>query len=252
MNAKICESRLYKQGSNWFLYLVVEQDVPEKSEYQNVIGIDMGIKHIATSVELASGKTIFYGKQLNRVRGHYFWLRKNLGKAKAIDTIKKIGERESRTTNDMLHKISREIVNQAIATDAAIVIGNLKHLRRNRIQQRRKRGARLLNSFPYSRLTQYIKYKAALEGIKVIEVSEAWTSQTCTECRNKGVRLTQGLFKCKHCHTEENADRNAAFNIAKRGLGYMSKLGVSMNMPRTPAMHSLSAMMSGEAIALAR
>lgn len=82
MNAKVCESRLYKQCDNWFLHLVVEQDAPEKSEYRNVIGIDMGIKHIATSVELASGKTIFYGKQLNRVRGHYFWLRKTLGKAK--------------------------------------------------------------------------------------------------------------------------------------------------------------------------
>jgi len=41
---------------------------------ENVIGIDMGIRHIATTVELASVKTRFYGKDLNRFRGHYFWL----------------------------------------------------------------------------------------------------------------------------------------------------------------------------------
>ncbi|HYY86015.1 MAG TPA: hypothetical protein VE594_02815, partial [Nitrososphaeraceae archaeon] len=29
------------------------------------------------------------------------------------------------------------------------------------------------------------------------------------------------------------SDRNAVFNIAKRGLGYISKLGVSVKMPRT-------------------
>jgi hypothetical protein len=43
------------------------------------VSIDMGIRHIATSVELANDLTEFYGKALNRVRGHYFWLRRKLG-----------------------------------------------------------------------------------------------------------------------------------------------------------------------------
>ena len=34
--------------------------------------------------------------------------------------------------------------------------------------------------------------------------------------------------KCR----EENADRNAAFNIAYRALGYISKVGVTVNMPK--------------------
>ena len=49
----------------------------------------MGIKHIATSVELATNRTVFYGKDLNHVRGWYFWLGRRLGLKKAIDTIKK-------------------------------------------------------------------------------------------------------------------------------------------------------------------
>jgi len=79
------------------------KDVPEKTEYQNVIAIDMGIKHIATSVELATDKTVFYGKDLNHVRAWYFWLRRKLGKKKSIDTIKKIGSHERRITNDIIH-----------------------------------------------------------------------------------------------------------------------------------------------------
>ncbi|MFZ0514095.1 MAG: IS200/IS605 family accessory protein TnpB-related protein [Candidatus Nitrosopolaris sp.] len=35
---------------------------------------------------------------------------------------------------------------------------------------------RKLAGFQYYRLTQYIKYKAALAGIRVIQVSEKWTS----------------------------------------------------------------------------
>jgi hypothetical protein len=54
----------------------------------------MGIRHIATFIELAPSKTVFYGRDLNNVRGHYFWLRRKLGMNKAIDTIKKIGSKE--------------------------------------------------------------------------------------------------------------------------------------------------------------
>jgi len=48
---------------------VVQRDIPAKIEYQNVIPIDMGIKHIATSVELATNRNVFYGKDLNYVIG---------------------------------------------------------------------------------------------------------------------------------------------------------------------------------------
>ena len=95
------------------------------------------------------------------------------------------------------------------------------------------RMARLLSGFPYYKLTQYIKYKAALAGIKVIEVSEAWTSQYCKTCNQKGTRKIQGLFQCQTCG-EDNADRNAAYNIAKRGLGQASNLVATVDMPRTP------------------
>jgi putative transposase len=249
-DAKICESKLYKKDNCWFLDVVVEKDIPEKLQYQNVIGIDIGIRHIATSVELANGLTKFYGKDLNRVRGHYFWLRRKLGIKKAIDTIKKIGSHEKRIANDIIHNISRDIVNQAINTNAIIVLGDIKHLRRRKHNTRGKKFNRKLSGFQYYKLTQYIKYKAALAGIKVIQVSEARTSQYCRKCYQKGVRKIQGFFTCAKCG-QENADRNAAFNIAYRALGYISKVGVTVNMPklklRTFASVDRNAMMTKEA-----
>src|SRR5215470_11587408 len=85
----------------------------------------MGIKHIATSVELATNnRTMFYGKDLNHVRGWYFWLRQQ--HHKAIDTIKKIGHHEKRIANDIIHKITRDIVNRTMETSLLIVLGKLK------------------------------------------------------------------------------------------------------------------------------
>ena len=71
--------QVIQRANRWYLDVVVQKDIPEKTEYQNVIAIDMGIKIIATSVELASNRSVFYGKDLNHIRGWYFWLRRQLG-----------------------------------------------------------------------------------------------------------------------------------------------------------------------------
>jgi putative transposase len=169
---------------------------------------------------------------------------------KALDTIKKIGSHERRITNDIVHNISRQIVNRALETDALIVLGDIKHLRRRKQNTRGRKFNRKLSGFQYYKLTQYITYKAALVGIKVIQVSEASTSQYCRKCYQKGARKIQGLFTCAKCG-EENADRNAAFNIAYRALGYISKVGVTVDMPklklRTFASVDRNAMMTKEA-----
>jgi IS605 OrfB family transposase len=206
----------------------------------------MGIRHIATSVELATSKTVFYGNSLNHVRGHYFWLRRKLGIKKAIDTIRKIGSRERRITNHIIHNVSRDIVNRAIETNALIVLGDILHLRKKKQNTMGRKFNRKLAGFQYFKLAQYIKYKSALAGIKVIEVSEAWTSQYCKTCNQKGSRKIQGLFLCPTCG-EDNADRNAAYNIAKRGLGQASNLGATVNMPRTFPSVERNTMMRKEA-----
>jgi putative transposase len=233
-DVKICECKLYKRDNRWWLNVTVERNVPERLEYQNVLGIDLGIKHIATTVLLGDGATKFYGKALTRARYWHFWLRRKLGMKKSVDTIKKIGNKESRITSDIIHKITRELVNQALEQNALIVIGNLKGLRNRDKKKMGKKFNRKISGFPYFKFVEYLKYKAALAGIKTFVISEAYTSQECFRChtRDKKARKTQGLYLCKKCG-EENADRNAAFNIARKALGYISKAGVVVNLPRT-------------------
>jgi transposase len=50
---------------------------------------------------------------------------------------------------------------------------------------------------------------------------------------------------CKTCG-EKNADRNASFNIAYRALGYISKVGVTVNIPITLASTDRTAIMTRE------
>ena len=169
------------------------------------------------------------------MRGHYFHLRRRLGEKKLLKVIERIGDKESRITNDQMHKVAKAIVDEAERLDAIIAIGNPKGIRRN---GKGRRFNRKLNSWPFWKLRQYIEYKANWRGIQVVEVSEAYTSQLCWRCGALGVRSGKhhGLFECPRCGSKENADRNAAFNIGRRALGQVSKAGAVVSQPVTGAL----------------
>ena len=196
-NAEICESKIKKKGDNFFLYVVIQKNVP-KILPQNILAIDIGERVIATVCgSFDNRKPRFYGKNVRGIRRHYAWLRKKLGKKKLLKVIKKIGNTEKRRVTDALHKISREIVNIAKEHDAMIVIGDLEGIRNN--NRKGKRFNRIINAMPFYRLTKMIEYKAEWEGIPVVKINEHDTSKTCSRCGEIGKRLTQGHFLCSNC-----------------------------------------------------
>ena len=227
MSWKFKEAKVFRRKNGWFVHITVEKEVEIKQEYNNILAIDLEIRWIATIVSTADIKPKFYGKELRRVRGHYFHLRRKLGKLRKFKAIKKIGNKEKRIVDDLLHKISREIVNRAKKENAVIVLGDLKGIRK---QDRGRKFNRKLNSFPYYRLSKFIEYKALWEGIAVIKVNEAYTSKLCSRCGSQGLRRN-GRFVCSKCRIELNADYNGASNILKRALGYISRAGAALTQP---------------------
>lgn len=219
LSLNLREGKLLWKGDHWSLHLTVMKEVQLKLEPPStVLAVDLGERYVATSVAIANGmieNPRFYGKQVRGIRRHYAWLRKRLGERKLSTVIKRIGSAERRKVNAILHKTSRDIVNQAKNLGATIVLGDLKDIRK---RAKGKRMNRIVSSMPYYRLTQMISYKAGWEGIPVRFVKENHTSKLCHRCGAEGRRPFQGLFKCPNCGLEYNADLNGAINIAKRGL----------------------------------
>jgi putative transposase len=224
------EAKIIRRKGEWFIYITVEAEIPEKNP-SSVLSVDLGIHNIATTVNSAYGKPKFYGKKLRTVRGHYFHLRRHFPNRKAV---KKVGNHERRIVNHELHKISKAIVEEAVKNNSTIVVGKLEGIRRN---GKGRRFNRKLNSFPYFKLVSFIRYKASWQGVPVLNVSEAYTSQTCSRCGHMGLRVA-GLFQCSHCGLNINADWNGAKNIMKRAFGKLhaeplSSVGACLTMPRT-------------------
>jgi len=233
----IREAKLLKLPKGWFLYITVQREVEIKPVDGIVLAVDLGEKRLATSVRYKNGKVEnlrFYGKEVRGIRRHYQWLRRRLGRRKLLRVIKRIGRTERRKVDAVLHRISRQIVEEAKAHDTIIVLGELKGIRRE-AEGKGKKFNRIVSNMPCHRLSFFIEYKALWEGIPVVKVKEAYTSRTCHRCSSQGSRPYQGLFLCHSCGLRYNADLNGAINIAKLALEYISGARASLTEPETRA-----------------
>ncbi len=219
---KLKDSFLVKRNNKYYIHFTIEIEAPEQYKPKNVIGIDLGLKNPVTLVNINTRKTKFLGRELKQVKGKYYYLRKKLGKEKKLKQIKKIKDKEKRKVHSELHKLSKQIVTEAYNNKSAIVIGKLSNLKKNK----GRKFNRKLSSFSYYKLTQLLEYKCKKKGVPLIKVNEAYTSKTCHVCNMIGTR-NKNWFKCNNCKYEDNADRNAAFNIGKRGLSYMLGSGAN-------------------------
>jgi len=221
------ECKLIRDGQNWFVNITVEKETRLKRRYIMVLPVDMGIRKLATTIE--DGKPQFYGKDVRRTRGAYFRLRRSVAKPRII---KKWRHKERETVKHQVHTITRRIVDHAKALNAIIAIGDLKGIRDN---GKARRFNRRLASQPFYLFSQLLTYKAAWEGIRVLTVPEAYTSQTCSRCGMRGHRVS-GRFSCTSCGLKIDADVNGAWNIGKRAHGLsVHETGGLLAVPRTLA-----------------
>lgn len=196
----------------FYLLLVVDLPEPPQGKVVDFLGVDLGIKNIATD---SDGKA-FSGGHLNSLRKRHFKLRQRLqkkGTKSAKRLLKKRRQKESRFAQDVNHWISKQLVQRAKGTGCGIALEDLKGIRERvtvRKSQRRQH-----HSWAFYQLRRFIEYKAKLAGVPVVYVNPKYTSQTCSKCghRDKKNRPTRDDFKCVQCGYVAPADHNAAENI---------------------------------------
>jgi putative transposase len=228
-----CESKIIKKrNGDFFVHITIEKHIP-LIKPRNILAVDLGERVIATVCgSWGNRRPYFYGKNIRGIRRHYSWLRKHLGNKKALKTIKKIKDTEKRKVNDVLHKISRKIVDIAYQHNALIVLGDLTGIRKH---AKGKRMNRIVSHMPFYRLSKIIQYKAEWLGVLVIKIREHDSSKTCSRCSELGNRPSQGHFRCNSCDRKSfNADYNGALNILKRAMSYIDIAGVVSDPAHNP------------------
>ena len=206
-----------KLGLQAHLVVDVEDQAPLGDR---VIAVDLGETQIIAAM-FDDGQTLLYsGKEIKAIRRYWHKVRRQVkppteGQRKSR-RCREIERKETRQVNHRLHQISKDFVKRCYTAGVAtIVLGDLTGIR-DTIQYGTKTNQRL-HAWSFAKLIDQIKYKAALQGIKVVEVSEAYTSQTCHQCGQvaKSNRKQRGYYACS-CGWSAQADVNSAANIFER------------------------------------
>ncbi|MEM3555903.1 MAG: transposase [Candidatus Micrarchaeia archaeon] len=228
---EVREAKVFKRKKDFWIYITIRKEVHLKTSYSSILALDVGEKVIATAVLSSKRKPIFLGREVRGIRRHHAWLRKRLQKRKIFKKLKEMRGKERRRVELVLHEVSKYVVELAERNNSIIVLGELNGIRK---KNKGKRLNRIINSFPFKKLSFFIEYKAHVKGIAVIKVKEDYTSKTCSRCGEEGKRIKQGLFKCSHCKYQVNADYNGAMNILKRSRSYMLPDGAVAFSPEPP------------------
>lgn len=223
---KLGQSSLYfDKNNNLMLNLSIHFPKKEKASYieGRTLGIDLGMKipayasvsdkpyirrYFGDVLELTKAKEQFKARrtrlqqQLRNVKG-------GKGRKKKLKSFENLSDKERRFTQNYNHQISRRIVDFAKENQCEYI--NMEYLEGSSFTDKK-----MLGTWTYYELQQYIKYKAEMDGIKVRFVNPAYTSQTCSKCGyvDSENRLEQEKFVCKKCGNSLNADYNASINIA--------------------------------------
>ncbi|MGO8946759.1 MAG: RNA-guided endonuclease InsQ/TnpB family protein [Ktedonobacterales bacterium] len=207
--------------------VVVETPEPTPESCQQIIGVDVGQRYLATVATTTNEAQFYSGKQVRATTDHYARLQKRLqrkGTRSATRKLVQLAGRERRLKLDTNHCISRRI----IATHPNSVIG-LEDLNGIRERTRRKHGKkatrkqrkanRHASRWAFAELRSFLAYKAALAESVCITVDADYTSQSCPRCGwiCRKNRLDHGLlFVCQACQYTLHADLVGARNIALR------------------------------------
>ena len=155
---------IFKNGS-WYFNLVVDIPVEKPCIEKGFLGVDLGENVLAAT---SSGK-LFGGGQTRHERDHFLSKRRKLqsnGSQSAKQLLKKISGKEARRIKHINHKVSKQIILEAIEQKAGtIVLEDLTNIR-ERIRAKKRERSRL-HRWAFRELRTMIEYKAQNHGLQV-------------------------------------------------------------------------------------
>lgn len=222
---KVIEVRLVfdKKARRYTWHVVVENgQAPKPAPGTNTVSVDPGEIHPAVIGDTESATVIMCRERRARQRGHA----KNLKAFSVALACKKRGSRQYRklvrartrcrakydvVMRDMEHKISHQVVEEAIERQAqTIVYGDIRDIA-DGIDKGSAHNQRM-SQWNHGKVRAFVAYKAEAEGIKVVLQDERHTSQTCPQCGHRH-KPRGRTYVCPACGFQAHRDVVGQVNI---------------------------------------
>jgi putative transposase len=212
---QILSATVSEQAGHWYVSLQVEEEqvVPENTG--PVVGIDLGIKSLAT---LSDGEVIPNPRHLKRrlkklKRLQRVVSRRQKGgknRKKAVRKLAKLHRQIKNQRRNTLHQVTTKLAKtkSVLVIEDLYVSGMLKnhHL------------AQAIGDVGFAEFKRQLLYKARWYGARVI-LADRWepSSKRCSGCGwiDADLTLSDRTFHCQQCGLVRDRDLNAAINLGK-------------------------------------
>jgi putative transposase len=208
-----------QQNEQWELHLVctAEIETPDAPGTETA-GIDLGISNFAAVAYSTEQSDLYPGNRLKQ-DGYYFPKEIANCDDSRGDEATRLHRKWSERRTHFFHSLATHIVRRCVENQVGrINVGDLEGVREDDNGESKnwgRHGNLDLHGWAFDRFTDILAYKAKVEGIEVVEVSERDTSKTCCVCgkKDESQRVERGLYVCEEHDDAFNADVNGAENI---------------------------------------
>lgn len=242
-----------RDGRDWFVSFLVDdgKQTPKQHAMPNTgVGVDRGV---AAAVATSDGKLIDRDFTRPGETERYRRLQQKLSRqkrgsqnrTKTLAAMRRIKRRERDRRADFCSQVAAEITDR----NALVAVEDLRTKNMTRSGKgstaepgrnvRQKAGLnRSILDKGWHKLQLALESAARYTGTQVVKVPAAYTSQTCSVCRNVDPesRESQARFRCTRCGHAEHADVNAAKNVlaAGRAVAACGDLGAGRSVKQEP------------------
>jgi putative transposase len=210
-----------EKAGRWYVSVLIEDAEPKKVETTwPVLGIDLGIKTLAV---LSDGTLYENPKHLDASQRLIKKLSKRLNRQKKKGTnrraktkarLARVHARVSFQRNDVIHKMTSEIVKTKRPSVIVIEDLNVSGMVKNH------KLARAVSGASFGEVRRQLTYKTEWYGVRLIVADRFFpSSKICSRCWNVKLVLDLGTrtYCCDSCGLSIDRDENASLNLQAYG-----------------------------------
>ncbi|HEX8982858.1 MAG TPA: RNA-guided endonuclease TnpB family protein [Ktedonobacterales bacterium] len=218
-DAKILSATVSEQAGRWFVSVLVEQEYDVPMSHGPVVGVDLGVKKLATLSDGMEEPNPRHLKQrlkkIKRCQRAVSRKQKDShNRRKAVRCLGKLHRKVAHQRANTLHQLTSRLAK----TKSVVVIEDLNvsgMLKNHHLAQ-------AIGDVGFGEFRRQLAYKAAWYGCRVV-LADRWepSSKTCSRCGwvDEELTLADRTFRCRNpkvpCSLVMDRDLNAALNLAK-------------------------------------
>ena len=206
------------KSGQYFVSITTEREMPPLPTTDKMVGIDLGIKTLATC---SDGTTYENLKPYRRLKRRMKILQRRQQKKKkgganrerARKKLARIHQKIKNIRDNHIHQMTNKIINE----NQVVILENLAV--RNMMKNHCLAGA--IQDASFYEINRQFDYKAGWRGRTIHRLSRWFpSSKTCEKCGwiNQGLRLKDRTWTCGGCGVVHDRDGNASRMILRQGL----------------------------------